>query len=56
MWLYYRKHHLRSPAAVLAPLVLGGLAARFTLLVLLERLRRTRRAIDRRAMAVGGPG
>jgi GT2 family glycosyltransferase len=56
MWLYYRKHHLRSPAAVLAPLVLGGLAARFALLVLLERLRRARRAIDRRAMAVGAPG
>jgi GT2 family glycosyltransferase len=56
MWLYYRKHHLRSPAALLAPLVVAGLAARFTLLVLLERLRRTRRMIDRRAVAIGGPG
>jgi GT2 family glycosyltransferase len=55
MWLYYRKHHLRSPAALLAPLVVAGLAARLTLLVLLERLRRTRRALDRRTVAVGGP-
>ncbi|MEA2617144.1 MAG: hypothetical protein QOE72_2927 [Chloroflexota bacterium] len=56
MWIYYRKHHLRSPAALLAPLVLAGLGARFTLLVVLQRLRRSRRAMDGRAVAVGGSG